>query len=128
MGSPLPGPGFNPWLGTEISHATTKSQCSQINKNFVKGGPAVKSESTLWRKPHLAIMTLVQAHTHPPAFSKAPPDSPSPPTRCPGSHPPWSHLPITLLSHALTPGDALTSTPTASPFKGRDLVVCKFPG
>ena len=28
------GPGFNPWLGNEISHAATKTQCSQINTNF----------------------------------------------------------------------------------------------
>ena len=27
------GPGFNPWSGNRISHATTKTQYSQINKN-----------------------------------------------------------------------------------------------
>ena len=121
------GPGFNPWLGNEISHAATKTQCSQINTNILKGVPAVKPESTLWKKPHLDAVALVQAHTHP-AFPKAPPDSPPPPPRCPSSHLPWPCLPITLLSQPLTPGDAFTSPPTASPFKGRDFVVCKFSG
>jgi len=30
------GPGFDPWLGNEITYAATKTQCSKINKYFLK--------------------------------------------------------------------------------------------
>ena len=32
------GPGFDPWSGSWISHATTKTWCSQINK-YKKNNP-----------------------------------------------------------------------------------------
>ena len=30
------GPGFDPWSGNKIPHATTKTWCSQIDKYFFK--------------------------------------------------------------------------------------------